>query len=99
MLKVLRFKNCLLSNLQSAIIHFGWQKNKSSKFALIFYRIDYNHCVKSVRIRRFSGPYFPAIWTEYGEILRISRYSVQISENTDQKVSEYGHFLRNEYRM
>ena len=33
------------------------------------------------------------IWTEYGEILRISPYSIRIRENTDQKNSEYGHFL------
>ena len=33
------------------------------------------HCVKSVRIRTFSGPYFPALalnTERYGEILRIS---------------------------
>ena len=34
------------------------------------------HCMKSVRIQRFSCPHFPAfgffrIWAEYGEILRI----------------------------
>ena len=32
------------------------------------------------------------IWTEYGEILRISPYSVRMRENTDQNNSEYGHF-------
>ena len=37
------------------------------------------HCVKSVRIQSFSGPHFP--------------YSVQMRENTEQKNSEYGHFL------
>ena len=46
------------------------------------------YCVKSVRIRRFSDPYFPA----FGPILRISLYSVLMRENTDQKNSEYGHF-------
>ena len=40
--------------------------------------------MKSVRIRSFSGPYFPGI----------SQYSVQMWENKDQKNSEYGHFLR-----
>ena len=29
------------------------------------------YCVKSVRIRICSGPYFYRIWTEHGEILRI----------------------------
>ena len=36
------------------------------------------------------------IWTEYGEILRISPSSVRMGENTDQKNSEYGHILRSE---
>ena len=37
---------------------------------------------------------FSHIWTEYGEILRISPYSARMRENTDQNHSEYGHFLR-----
>ena len=37
---------------------------------------------------------FSHIRTEYGEILLISPYSVQMQENTDQKNSKYGHFLR-----
>ena len=32
--------------------------------------------------------------TEYGEIQGISPYPVQTKENTDQKISEYGHFSR-----
>ena len=39
---------------------------------------------------------FSRNWNEYGEILRISRYSVQMQENADQNNSEYGHFLRSE---
>ena len=38
------------------------------------------------------------IWTEYGEIRRISPYSVRMRENAgknaNQNNSEYGHFLR-----
>ena len=34
--------------------------------------IDNMHCVKSVRIWSFSGPYFPALGRDYGELLRIS---------------------------
>ena len=46
--------------------------------------------MKSVRIRSFSGPYFPAF------ALNTERYgifpcSIQIWENIDQKNSEYGH--------
>ena len=36
---------------------------------------------------------FSRIRTEYVEILRIPPYSIQMRENTDQKNSEYGHFL------
>ena len=39
---------------------------------------------------------FSRIWTEYEEILRISPYSVRMRENTEQKNSEYGHFLCSE---
>ena len=39
---------------------------------------------------------FTRIWTEYGEILFISPYSVRMRESTDQNNSEYGHFLRSE---
>ena len=46
-------------------------------------------CVKSVSIRSFPGPYFPAFGLN-----TICPYSVRMLENTDQKNSEYGHFLR-----
>ena len=36
---------------------------------------------------------FSLIRTEYGQILRISPYSVQMQKNVDQNNSEYGHFL------
>ena len=48
---------------------------------------DVFHCVKSVCIRSFSGPYFPAFE------LNMER-SVQMREKSDQKNSEYGHFSR-----
>ena len=37
---------------------------------------------------------FPRIQTEYGEILRISPYSVRMRKNLDQNNSEYRQFLR-----
>ena len=65
------------------------------------------HCVKSVRIRSYSSPYFPVFGlnterylvslrtqSECGKILRISPYSVRMWENTDQNNSKYGQFLR-----
>ena len=38
---------------------------------------------------------FSRIWTEYGEILHMSPYSVQIMENMDQSNSKYKTFSRN----
>ena len=57
------------------------------------------HCVKNVHIRRPSGPYFPlfALNTErYGVSLHIQS---KLRENTDQKISEYEHFSRNDYNL
>ena len=39
---------------------------------------------------------FSHIRTEYGEILRISPYSVWMRKNAGQNNTEYGHFLRSE---
>ena len=39
--------------------------------------------------------FFSHIQTEYWDLLCKSPYSVRIPENTDQKHSEYGQFLRN----
>ena len=44
-----------------------------------------SHCVKSAQIRSSFWSVFSRIRTEYGEILRISPYSVRMRENTDQK--------------
>ena len=44
------------------------------------------HCVKSVRIRSYSNPHFPA----FG--LHTERYGVHMDQNN----SEYGHFLHRE---
>ena len=48
------------------------------------------HCVKSVRIRSYSGPYFPA----FG--LNTERYGMW--ENADQNNSVHVHFLRSDYQ-
>ena len=42
---------------------------------------------------------FSCIGTEYGEILRISPYSVRMRENTDLKNAKYGHFLRRDQHL
>ena len=54
------------------------------------------HCLKSVRIRSYSGPHFPAFGlnTErYGVSLRIQSECWKIA---DQNNFEYGHFLRSD---
>ena len=52
-------------------------------------------------LREKCRPYSEFLWsvfsrirTEYGETRSISPYSVRMRENTDQKNSEYEHFLR-----
>ena len=56
----------------------------------------YLHRVESVRIRSYSGSYFPTFGlnTERYRVQSISPCSVQMRENTEQINSEYGHFLR-----
>ena len=50
---------------------------------------------------RKKCPYLELFWsvisrirTEYGEIIRISPYSIRMRANTDQNNYDYGHFLR-----
>ena len=60
------------------------------------------HCLKCVRIRSFSDPYFPAFGlnTEMhsdgiqGDTPYLSVFILNAGKSTDQKNSEYGHFLR-----
>ena len=58
------------------------------------------HCVKIVRIRRYSGPHFSCIFphsdwiprdTEYLSIFSLN--ARKCGKNTDQNISEYGLFL------
>ena len=53
-----------------------------------FCLIDYYYYVKSVHIRSYSGPHFPAFE------LNTERDMAQMPENADQNNSEYGKFLR-----
>ena len=61
------------------------------------FKLDFNDLI--VKTLCEKCPYSELFWsafsrirTEYGEILRISPYSVQMRENADQNNSEYGHF-------
>ena len=56
----------------------------------VFEILTGKHCVKSVCIRIFSGPYFPAFGLNMGDT--ITPYSVPMLENNDQKNSKHGHF-------
>ena len=62
-----------------------------------------NHCVKSVRIRSYSGLHFSRIFPHSNWIRRDTEYLSVFSpnagkcgKNVDQNKSEYGHFLSNE---
>ena len=48
---------------------------------------------KKCRYLKFFWSVFSPIWTEYGEIRRISPFEILMRKNMDQKHSEYGHFL------
>ena len=47
-------------------------------------------------LKIFHWSTFSRIRIGYGEILRTSLYSALTRENTDQKISEYGHFSRSD---
>ena len=83
----------LFENQESRLSTSVWGAWIKSKNASILLR---EKCPYS----EFFWSIFSRIWTEHAEIRSISaRYeispqSVQIRENTDQKNSEYKHFLR-----
>ena len=71
------------------------QTNSSKLPPMWFYvTLQKTHCVKNVRIRSFSGPYFPAFGLNTARYT--SPYAIQMRENTDQKNSEYRHFSRSD---
>ena len=66
-------------------------KKKQCKQIIIKINIV-THCVKSVILRSFCGPYFPAFRLSTERY--ISPYLVRMRKKEDQKNSEYGHLLR-----
>ena len=75
---------------------FASKRDNFTVFTTIWkqYFACFSHCVKSVRIRSFSGSYCPAFGlnTEINSVnLRIQSKCGKI---TDQKNFEYGHFSR-----
>ena len=60
------------------------------------------HCVKSVRIRSYSGSHFSRIFLHSDLIQRdtppyLSVFSPNAGKNSNQNKSEYAHFLRSLY--
>ena len=47
------------------------------------------HCMKSFQIQSFFWSVFSCIWTEYGDLLRKSPYSVRTQENTGLEKTPY----------
>ena len=70
--------------------------NSAQVFCVNWINISKIHRVKSVRIRTFSGPWFP-VFGLITERYEVSQYSVRMHENTDQNNSKYGHFTRSEW--
>ena len=54
----------------------------------------YSHCGKSVQIGSFFWSVFSCIRTEYRDLRNKSPCSVRVQENTDRKLSVFGHFSR-----
>ena len=67
------------SEASGFLIFYNFHVTSKGKIALKW--VNLKHCVKRVRIRRYSGPHFSCIRTEYGVTLRISPYSVRMREN------------------
>ena len=86
-------------NLSFLIFFYGLYLNYLWKLLMVntiywyFFKGSVFHWVKCPYSELFCAT-FPRIRTEYGEILRISPYSVRMRENADQNNFEYGHFLR-----
>ena len=72
---------------ESLIAQVGYVKSICSMLA------SSTQCEKCPYSEFFCSLFSP-ILTEYGEIIHISPYSVQIWQNTEQKTSDYGHFSR-----
>ena len=68
-----------------------WETN-SCNTQIAQYHTLREECPTKYRV--FFWSVFSRIWTEYGDLLRKSPYSVQLCENTDQKNSEIRQVLR-----
>ena len=87
---------CFLHLCRNFHLHSQWNKLKIQiYFNETWSKVLYDkHCVRSVRIQNYSGPYFPAFGLNT-EIRSMSPYSVRMWENTDQNNSKYGYLSSN----
>ena len=81
--------------MQSFSLGFDLAQNFLDSEKMVRIASSNNHCVKSVCIPSFSGPYF--LYLDWIRRFTKSPYSLRKRENTDQKNFEYGHFSRREY--
>ena len=90
------FSNKNSVSFSTPVVNILYCCHKSLKFGQYLDYLDYR--VTTLREKcpcwEFFWSVFSCIWTEYGEILSISPYSVRMGENTGHKNYEYGHFLR-----
>ena len=77
-----------------------WLKVMSNSTLVCRYLLIFIQPSENITLRE-KCPYSELFWsafsrirTEYGKILRMSRYSVQMWKNSDQNNSKYGLFLR-----
>ena len=76
----LRYLNVILSLIYLVLLIHHWE--------IYMYPLR-----KKYQYSGFFWSVFSQIRTEYGKIRSIPQYSLRMRENTDQKNSEYGHFL------
>ena len=76
-------------------LNFFLQLSSSSTFKALTLVLSspHKHCARSVRIRSYYGPHFPAFRLNM-EKNSLSLYSVRMQEKTDQNNSEYRYFSR-----
>ena len=89
------------SEASGFLIFYNFHITSKGKIALKW--VNLKHCVKRVRIRRYSGPHFSRIFLHSDWIRSDTPYLSVFSpnagkcgENADQNNSKYGHFLRSE---
>ena len=72
-----------------------FKKKKHTKFSKkrTFLTAWYAHVHEKCSYSELFWSGFSRIWTKYGEVLRVSLYSVRMWENTDHNNSKYKNFL------